>query len=148
MIDNSDTIQPADIKPTDTQLINNELLAESGVYRFSKSRLPKDYVANKKITNKNQLAYQGSIEQGAPRMVGWQAIASDELVSEFMLNALRLHDGVTWTLFEARTNLKYSHISAQVNKLVSQGLLIESQEKLQPTALGSRYLNRILRDFL
>ena len=81
-------------------------------------------------------------------MVGWQAIARDELVSEFMLNALRLHKGVTWSLFEARTGLSYDNIALEVNQLIKQGLLVDDNEHLQPTALGRRYLNQILRVFL
>nr|MBP9647412.1 radical SAM family heme chaperone HemW [Psychrobacter sp.] len=74
---------------------------ETGIYRFSKSRMPKDYITfdNDSMNNIKK--------EGAPKMVGWQAIARDELVSEFMLNALRLHKGVTWSLFEARTGLSY-----------------------------------------
>ncbi|WP_327193236.1 radical SAM family heme chaperone HemW [Psychrobacter sp. PL15] len=133
---------------------NNPYLKQAGIYRFSKSRLPKDYVAHKdEAVDPDNRAGQDSKQQSevgqkAPKMIGWQAIASDELVSEFMLNALRLHDGVTWALFEARTNLSYSDIASQVDKLVSQGLLIDSKDKLQPTALGQRYLNQILREFL
>lgn len=129
--------------PVKSGAVNNELLAETDIYRFSKSRLPKDYVAHE-----DGIFYNRSKAQNAPKMVGWQAIASDELVSEFMLNALRLHKGVTWALFEARTKLSYSDIAEQVDKLVSQGLLIDSKDKLQPTALGRRYLNQILRAFL
>ena len=81
-------------------------------------------------------------------MIGWHPIADDELVSEFMLNALRLHKGVTWALFEARTGLNYEHVAKQVTKLVAQGLLMDSQDRLQPTKLGLRYLNQILREFL
>ena len=120
----------------------NELVAESGIYRFSKSRLPKDYVDDKEDNT-----YFG-ISQTPPKMIGWQEIASDELVSEFMLNALRLHNGVSWELFESRTGLCYENITIQVNKLVKQGLLVDDPEQLQPTALGSRYLNQILRAFL
>ncbi|WP_209959142.1 radical SAM family heme chaperone HemW [Psychrobacter sp. PL19] len=133
---------------------NNPYLKQAGIYRFSKSRLPKDYVAHKDeaIDPDNRAGQdskqQSEVGQKAPKMIGWQVIASDELVSEFMLNALRLHDGVTWALFEARTNLSYSDIASQVDKLVSQGLLIDSKDKLQPTALGQRYLNQILREFL
>ena len=120
----------------------NELLAESGIYRFSKSRLPKDYVD-----------HQGTIEitqasQNAPKMIGWQQIDSDELVSEFMLNALRLHNGVSWALFENRTGLSYDSIAEQINKLIKQGLLVDDRQYLKPTALGGRYLNQILRAFL
>ena len=115
---------------------------ETGIYRFSKSRMPKDYITfdNDSMNNIKK--------EGAPKMVGWQAIARDELVSEFMLNALRLHEGVTWSLFEARTGLSYDNIALEVNQLIKQGLLVDDNEHLQPTALGRRYLNQILRIFL
>jgi oxygen-independent coproporphyrinogen-3 oxidase len=115
---------------------------ETGIYRFSKSRMPKDYMTFD-IDTMNNIK-----KESAPKMVGWQAIASDELVSEFMLNALRLHKGVTWSLFEARTGLSYDNIALEVNQLIKQGLLIDDNEHLQPTALGRRYLNQILRVFL
>ena len=115
---------------------------ETGIYRFSKSRMPKDYMTFD-IDTMNNIK-----KEGAPKMVGWQAIASDELVSEFMLNALRLHKGVTWSLFEARTGLSYDNIALEVNQLIKQGLLVDDNEHLQPTALGRRYLNQILRVFL
>ena len=115
---------------------------ETGIYRFSKSRMPKDYITfdNDSMNNIKK--------EGAPKMVGWQAIARDELVSEFMLNALRLHEGVTWSLFEARTGLSYDNIALEVSQLIKQGLLVDDNEHLQPTALGRRYLNQILRIFL
>ncbi|MBB3105707.1 oxygen-independent coproporphyrinogen-3 oxidase [Psychrobacter luti] len=134
------------------QNISNELTSyewdidnentQAGIYRFSKSRMPKDYMENK------QDSQQGNALIIAPKMVGWQAIDEEELVSEFMLNALRLHDGVAWSLFKARTGLSYDSIERQVAKLIEQGLLIDSLEQLQPTELGKRYLNQILRAFL
>ena len=115
---------------------------ETGIYRFSKSRMPKDYVTFD-IDTMNNIK-----KEGAPKMVGWLAITRDELVSEFMLNALRLHEGVTWSLFEARTGLSYDNIALEVSQLIKQGLLVDDNEHLQPTALGRRYLNQILRVFL
>ena len=119
----------------------NDLLAESGIYRFSKSRLPKDYVGDIETETSKST-------QNVPKMVGWQAIDTDELVSEFMLNVLRLHGGVAWALFEQRTGLKLESVTTQVDKLIKQGLLIDSKTQLQPTLLGQRYLNQILRAFL
>lgn len=115
---------------------------ETGIYRFSKSRMPKDYITFD-IDTMNNIK-----KEGAPKMVGWLAITRDELVSEFMLNALRLHEGVTWSLFEARTGLSYDNIALEVNQLIKQGLLVDDNEHLQSTALGRRYLNQILRVFL
>ena len=123
--------------------MEDDLLVASGIYRFSKSRLPKDYVViNPDTTEKSD------IRQITPKMVGWQAIDQEELVSEFMLNALRLHGGVAWSLFEERTGLTIDSIAEQVNSLVKQGLLVDSDTQLQPTVLGQRYLNQILRAFL
>lgn len=122
-----------------------KLSIEAGIYRFSKSRLPKDYMS---IENTEDTFIDCALKSNAPKMVGWQKIARDELVSEFMLNVLRLHGGVEWSLFEIRTGLAYSDIATQVDELVAQGLLVESRERLQPTTLGQRYLNQILREFL
>ena len=121
--------------------LDDDLTLDNGIYRFSKSRLPKDYVVNINTEKSNT-------DQSAPKMVGWQAIDSEELVSEFMLNALRLHSGVAWALFEQRTGLSLDSIAEQVDSLIKQGLLVDSDTQLQPTVLGQRYLNQILRAFL
>jgi len=123
--------------------MEDDLLVASGIYRFSKSRLPKDYV----VINPDATEMSDT-RQITPKMVGWQAIDQEELVSEFMLNALRLHGGVAWSLFEKRTGLTFDSITEQVNSLVKQGLLVDSDTQLQPTVLGQRYLNQILRTFL
>lgn len=125
----------------DFTLENSDTLS-AGIYRFSKSRLPKDYLSY------TATAQSDKHTQNAPKMVNWQPIAIDELVSEFMLNVLRLHDGVAWSLFTARTGLVYAHVAEQVARLIEQGLLIDSADRLQATALGQRYLNQILREFL
>nr|WP_227679156.1 radical SAM family heme chaperone HemW [Psychrobacter immobilis] len=156
------TIDDAAIKEWNAEKVSNEALkealkeivGESGIYRFSKSRMPKDYMEYQDKAQQNETSEQNQIitmmlkMPMPPKMVGWQAIASDELVSEFMLNALRLYDGVAWSLFKARTGLSYDSIAVEVNKLIKQGLLIDDNEHLQPTALGRRYLNQILRVFL
>ncbi|MBH0006034.1 radical SAM family heme chaperone HemW [Psychrobacter sp. SWN149] len=136
---------PSVLEPTE-KASQNDFLAETGIYRFSKSRLPKDYVGEPDTAK--PIDASPVISQNVPKMVGWQAIDSDELVSEFMLNVLRLHGGVAWSLFEDRTGLKYDHIAGQVVKLIEQGLLVDSDKQLQPTVLGQRYLNQILRAFL
>lgn len=134
------------------QNISNEMTADvwsmdnentqADIYRFSKSRMPKDYMEHQYASQQDKAFTQ------APKMVGWQAIDKEELVSEFMLNALRLHDGVAWSLFAARTGLSYDSIAVQVAQLIDQGLLIDNPQHLQPTELGKRYLNQILRAFL
>ena len=123
-------------------LIDDQLLTDAGIYRFSKSRLPKHYVISDPV--KNKIAEIKT----APKMIDWHPIADDELVSEFMLNALRLHGGVTCALFSAHTGLTIEDIAEQVTQLVAKGLLMDRSDRLQPTPLGRRYLNQILREFL
>ncbi|WP_394124388.1 radical SAM family heme chaperone HemW [Psychrobacter nivimaris] len=137
--DDSNGSNSSDVKDK----MEDDLLVVSGIYRFSKSRLPKDYVVINPDTTK-----MSDIRQITPKMVGWQVIEQEELVSEFMLNALRLHGGVAWSMFEKRTGLTLNSITEQVKSLVKQGLLVDSDTQLQPTVLGQRYLNQILRAFL
>lgn len=114
---------------------HGKISTPSGIYRFSKSRLPKDYVSFTKT---------GS----APKMVGFEAIAQEELASEFMLNVLRLDSGTLWSMFSARTGLSFGSISNIVERLVAKGLIIPDPTMLKTTELGARYLNQILREFL
>jgi len=115
---------------------HGKISTPSGIYRFSKSRLPKDYVGFK------------ALKLLAPKMVGFEAIPQDELASEFMLNVLRLNDGTPWSMFSARTGLSYDSIADQVKRLVDKGLIVSDPKMLKTTALGARYLNQILREFL
>lgn len=159
-LENNEALEKNEVSKSG-EALENECLTEAGIYRFSKSRLPKDYMSKDGVSKdnmpkdnvlKNEVftdeIFTDNVPENTPKMVGWQKVASDELVSEFMLNALRLHGGVDWSLFAARTGLSYGDIAVQVDKLVAQGLLIDSTERLQPTALGRRYLNQILRAFL
>ncbi|WP_199507928.1 MULTISPECIES: radical SAM family heme chaperone HemW [unclassified Psychrobacter] len=121
------------------QLLDAESVSAGQIYRFSKSRLPKDYSPAISTTEAINTV---------PKMVNWQAIDKDELVSEFMLNALRLHHGASWALFEARTGLPRSTIAETVATLVTQGLLEQGDAGIIPSPLGLRYLNQVLHAFL
>ncbi|WP_312752660.1 radical SAM family heme chaperone HemW [Psychrobacter sanguinis] len=104
----------------------------SGIYRFSKTRLPKDYMSY----------------QGFPKMVGFSAIATEDLSGEFMMNALRLSSGVPLSLYSVRTGLATEQIMPIIKRLQQQGLLVDNEEFIQPTVLGQRYLNQVVQAFL
>ena len=126
-----------------------------GIYRFSRSRLPKDYMSFDKV----------------PKLVGWQAISKDEMASEFMMNALRLIQGVPKSMYSSRTGQDIAEIESVLQQLIQQGLLLETKSdkddanlagvgqegagktkiketRLMATALGQRYLNHVLQAFL
>ena len=80
------------------------------------------------------------------RTAGQQSIATDELALEFMMNALRLRQGVDEAVFEQRTGLPLQSIAVLLEQLRSEGLLEE--DRLQATEQGHRYLNSLLERFL
>jgi oxygen-independent coproporphyrinogen-3 oxidase len=71
-----------------------------------------------------------------------------ELPFEFMMNALRLTEGVPAAAFEARTGLPLAVISRQLAEARERGLLEHDPALLRPTARGRRFLNDLLTLFL
>jgi len=72
----------------------------------------------------------------------------EELPVEFMLNTLRLNQGVAAGLWEARTGQPLTLLAGPVAEAVRLGLLEADPARLQPTPLGHRHLNRLLGLFL
>ena len=77
-----------------------------------------------------------------------KVIPQAELPFEFMLNALRLVGGVEPALFEARTGLPRAAVAPVLENLALRGLLEVGDASWRPTALGRRFLNDLLLDFL
>ncbi len=77
-----------------------------------------------------------------------KVVPPGELPFEFMMNALRLVDGVAPALFEARTGLPRVAVARTLDRLVARGLLEAGETRWRPTALGRRFLNELLLDFL
>ncbi|MDO4232361.1 MAG: radical SAM family heme chaperone HemW [Lautropia sp.] len=77
-----------------------------------------------------------------------QTVAGRDLPFEFMLNALRLREGVPVSFFEERTGLPLSVIRAQLRQAVERGLLEDRLDQLVPTAQGRNFLNDLLEIFL
>lgn len=67
---------------------------------------------------------------------------------EFMLNALRLLDGVPTRLWEQRTGLPLSTIASTLQELKAEGLLVNTEERIVATELGQRFLSDIQERFL
>jgi oxygen-independent coproporphyrinogen-3 oxidase len=76
------------------------------------------------------------------------SIAKDELGFEFMMNALRLIDGVPLELFQQRTGLALSELDAKIREARQKGLLLIENGTIKPSLLGQRFLNELLALFL
>lgn len=77
-----------------------------------------------------------------------RVVGADELPFEFMLNALRLKDGVAASLFAERTGLSLAAIAHQLEAATAKGLLDADPTRLRATALGWRFLNDLQEMFL
>lgn len=108
---------------------HTKLSDHAGIRREARPRHPKDYLAD-------------------PATRHWQAVMPDALPAEFMMNALRLAEGVPLDWFDERTGLPRSSIEMSVLAGRQLGLLEDNARRLQPTARGRRFLNRLIGLFL
>jgi putative oxygen-independent coproporphyrinogen III oxidase len=91
--------------------------------------------------------YLEQVAQGKPAMEETEVGASD-VGFEFMLNALRLADGVPAALFAERTGYPLAIVQRELGEAVRRGLLEPDPATIRPTPLGRRFLNELQRLFL
>ena len=105
-----------------------------GVLRYRKPANPLQYM----------LAMEADV--GAPES---GLLTDDDLVFEFMLNALRLKDGFPEALFVERTGLSTGRLAAAMSRPLEKGLVErEADGTWRPTSLGRRFLNDLQAGFL
>jgi oxygen-independent coproporphyrinogen-3 oxidase len=77
-----------------------------------------------------------------------RSLGADDLPFEFMLNALRLVDGVPTSAFGERTGLPIAAIAPALQRAVERGLLDPDPATIRATPLGLRFLNDLQQMFL
>jgi oxygen-independent coproporphyrinogen-3 oxidase len=82
------------------------------------------------------------------RLAGDEPIALEDRPFEFMLNALRLSEGVSSDLFKTRTGVSLSSVETLLQQARQRELLINDTTRLAPTPLGRLFLNDLLSLFL
>ncbi|MEB6480747.1 radical SAM family heme chaperone HemW [Acinetobacter vivianii] len=102
-----------------------------GIYRFQKTRLPKDYLA--KVPAEH---------------VQMKRIEAEELPFEFMMNALRLNEGVATESYTQRTGLALEGLNETLHQLREKKLLVADEERIACTEQGHIFLNSVLEKFL
>jgi oxygen-independent coproporphyrinogen-3 oxidase len=113
-------------------------LADGHVLRLQKTRLPKDYLAATRTIH---------APGENPFVAAPQRVAAPDLPFEFMLNALRLVDGVDAALFTAHTGLDVAVIAHVLHGLRARGLLVEDASRIACTPQGLRFLNDAVNAF-
>ena len=107
--------------------------AEGSITRYHNYRQPTEYMQQ--------------VSRGMARS-GQQVLTEADVVFEFMLNALRLHDGFALALFPERTGLAVSRLQAGLDKAVQHGFLTVENEYVHPTPTGWQFLNKVIQLFL
>jgi oxygen-independent coproporphyrinogen-3 oxidase len=77
--------------------------------------------------------------------IGQEIIAKEDLGFEFLMNVLRLNQGVEESLFLERTDLALTILEPQLSEFRNMGLIEE--DRLCTTEKGHLFLNSILEKF-
>lgn len=168
---------PDDDLAGDIQDLLIELTAQAGFEQYEVSAYAKnqayclhnlnywqfgDYIgvgpgAHGKISSHNQIVRTARVknpESWMQKVATAEHIAQthhlqvSELPFEFMLNALRLKQGVPTHYFAERCGVNLSVMTSKINEAVQKGLLVDDPLRLQATPLGWRYLNDLQTIFL
>jgi len=107
---------------------HSKISDHAGIRREARPRSPKDYLAD-------------------PATRLWQPVALSDLPGEFMMNALRLTEGVPIDWFAERTRLPLAGIADMLARAEADGLLMHTGERIAPTPLGQRHLNALIGRF-
>jgi oxygen-independent coproporphyrinogen-3 oxidase len=113
-----------------------------GAGAHSKITLPGRHVV-RRWKQRHPVEYLASLES-LNFVQGERRLDREDLILEFMMNGLRLRDGVEAALLEATTGVSLEVIEATLGLAVDKGLLLPVQERLCPTPLGQRFLNDLL----
>jgi oxygen-independent coproporphyrinogen-3 oxidase len=101
----------------------------------------------RQMRTKHPQQYMDAVALGT-HIADARTLTRSDLPFEFMMNALRLNEGVPSALFEERTGLPLIVCTAALEQARAKGLLARDLTRLKPTHLGQRYLNDLLELFL
>jgi oxygen-independent coproporphyrinogen-3 oxidase len=101
----------------------------------------------RQIRHKQPLRYIEEVERGSP-LLEERTIERGEIGFEFMLNALRLTEGVPVALFSERTGFPLTIVQKALDEAEQRGLIERDHQHIRPTPLGQRFLNDLQAIFL
>ena len=118
--------------------------ADNNILRLWKTRLPKHYLeaATSQKISTNLGGHQNVFGGGSDLLL------PEAMPLEFMMNALRLNEGVPKDYFHQRTGQQWALLADVWDGLLAQGLVQEVDGYIRPSPLGRRFLNRVLQAFI
>ncbi len=102
-------------------------LSTCTITRYTKQKIPANY-----------------LNPDVPFTSSTRVLTRDELPVEFMMNALRLKNGFDLIDFESRTGLSRSAVLPVLQRAADSGLLIITDQHVQPSEKGFLFLNDLL----
>ena len=102
----------------------------------------------RQVRERHPEIYMQNMETKGNALVESKEVLASDLPFEFMLNVLRLTNGVATNTFTERTGLPLNVISKGLNEASKKGLLDPDPLSLKATPLGLRYLNNVQEIFL
>ena len=101
----------------------------------------------RQVRYKQPNQYLEQIASGRPVLEEGEVTRAD-VGFEFMLNALRLAEGVPAPLFAERTGFPLAIVQKELGVAETRGLIERDRSAIRPTALGRRFLNDLQQLFL
>jgi oxygen-independent coproporphyrinogen-3 oxidase len=101
-----------------------------------------------RVTRHERIKAPRAYLAAVPTMAREGAVDAGELPFEFMLNALRLIDGFSVTLFSERTGLPITTVQRQLAEAEARGLLERDVRTVKPSERGRLFLNELLALFV
>ena len=108
-------------------------LPDGSIQRYSKYRQPKHYM--QEISTSNGRSSE-------------QLLKNADIPFEFMLNALRLKQGVATELFSQRTHLAFSEVEEKLERVAKMGLITKDKQHIVTTKKGWNFLNNTIEAFI
>jgi len=102
----------------------------------------------RQLREKHPEQYMQAMETQGHALVEARDVTAQDLPFEFMLNVLRLSEGVQTITFSERTGLPLSMISKELSEASNKGLLDSNPTVLKASEQGFRYLNNLQEIFL
>ncbi|MBU3545003.1 oxygen-independent coproporphyrinogen III oxidase-like protein [Polynucleobacter sp. MWH-Mekk-B1] len=102
----------------------------------------------RQVRERHPETYMQAMESKGNALIESRDVSAKDLPFEFMLNTLRLTDGVETKTFSERTGLPLHVISKGLEEASKKGLLDDNPTALKATDLGLRYLNNLQEMFL
>ena len=105
----------------------------NAIFRCEKPKHPQQYI--RIMGDKN-------------RIIQTNTLNKQDIVFEFMLNALRLKNGFTEQLFKLHTGLTFHSVHKKLQSQEQEGLLIIENDMIRCSEHGYRFLDDILQNWL